>query len=97
MLNTNMLNTENQTNLDKRTSDRIEVGGPAMLHIAGTGWSGYIKNVSARGVFFASACKVPAIGTEVTLTCEGGPGVLARVAWIGNSGCGLTLLKPLRS
>ena len=92
-----MLNTETDMNLDKRTSDRIEVGGPAMLHVAGTGWSGYIKNVSHRGVFFASTCKVPAIGTEVTLTIEGGRGVLARVAWIGNSGCGLTLLKPMRS
>lgn len=92
-----MLNTESDMDLDNRNSDRIEVGAPAMLHAAGIGWSGYIKNVSHRGVFFASTCKVPAIGTEVTLTIEGGHGVLARVAWIGNSGCGLTLLKPLGS
>jgi hypothetical protein len=85
------------TDMNKRTGDRMEVGGPAMLHCGGTGWSGYIKNISHKGVFFASACKVPAIGSEVTLTCEGGLGVLARVAWIGNSGCGLTLVKPERN
>ena len=81
--------------MDKRRSDRIEVGGPAMMHHAGTGWSGYIKNVSHRGVFFASGSKVPEVGAEVTLTCEGKKGVLARVAWVGDSSCGLTIIKPL--
>ena len=81
--------------MNQRASERIEVGGPAMMRQAGTGWSGYIKNVSHRGVFFASGSKVPAIGTEVVLTCEGKASVLARVAWIGDSGCGLTLLRPV--
>ena len=79
---------------EQRIGDRIEVGGPAMLHDDGTNWAGYIKNVSHRGVFFACAKEVPAIGREVILTCEGRPGVLARIAWIGESGCGLVILKP---
>lgn len=81
--------------IDKRVGDRIEVGGPAMLHASGTNWSGYIKNVSHRGVFFASSCEVPPVGTRVTLVCEGREGVVAEVAWIGDSGCGLTVLKPV--
>ncbi len=80
---------------NKRVGDRIEVGGPAMIRQAGIGWSGYIKNVSHRGVFFAHSSKAPELGSEVVLTCEGKPSVLARVAWIGDSGCGLTLLRPV--
>ncbi len=79
---------------EQRMGERIEVGGPAMLQDDGTNWSGYIKNVSHRGVFFACDKKVPAIGREVILTCEGRQGVHARIAWIGESGCGLVLIKP---
>ena len=85
---------DDQETDDNRTGDRIEVGGPATLKSDGTNWSGYIKNVSHKGVFFACAKVVPAIGTEVTLTCEGRPSVFARIAWIGESGCGLVIIKP---
>lgn len=82
-------------NMAQRVSDRIEVGGPAILQYEGTNWSGYIKNVSHRGVFFASAASLPVLASEVVLTCEGRASVLARVAWIGESGCGLVLIRPI--
>ncbi len=90
-----VLPMDEQATDEQRAGKRIEVGGPATLHDDGINWAGFIKNVSSRGVFFACSQAGPGVGRQVTLTCEGRLGVIARVAWLADDGCGLELIKPV--
>lgn len=79
---------------EQRLGERIKVGGPATLSGGGASWSGTIKNISHRGVFFESPTGCPDVGVEVTLTSAGGKGIVAEVAWKEENGCGLVLVRP---
>lgn len=83
--------------MDKRFGARVDAGGPAMLNVADTYLRGSIRNLSARGAFFSVSGATPDIGVEGTLTCDGGEGILVKVAWISGDGCGLTLMGPARN
>ena len=84
-----------ESDADKRIGARIEVGGQAVLELGGAKVEGCIGNVSHRGVFFEGAVGTPEVGTEARLACNGGEPVVVKVAWTGDGGCGLTLIKPV--